>query len=120
MSYEIAIVIGLAAISFVLAYLSMNLNKEEHGALQVFFASLSLFFLWAVLSSVQVIMEIYSITAFLPLLLSMTNILIWGGIFFIFYNFVIFVRNIFLNLQIKKRRKSENPFGKTGGLSGNG
>lgn len=108
MAIEIAIVLGLAAISGVLAYLSMQVDREQHGVLQILFLMMSL---WIGLADFGAITEIVTIEgtyiAIVPLLIGSMTVFMWGAIFVTFYLIIVFIWNVFMNLR-KKHKEREN------------
>ena len=94
MAYDTALIIGFVGVSFIMAYISMNLNRREHGALQLLFLTLSFYSVWGTFTAMLVMLEEQSITNFNPLIESFMNVFIWGGVFLIFYMIVYFIYNL--------------------------
>lgn len=101
---------GFAAVSFILAYIAMNLDKKEHGALQIFFAVLSYLFLWVVAGFIRAALDEAGISRVDPLMESVLIVMTWGGVFFIFYLIVYFLWNLVKRMNMKKKAKENDPF----------
>lgn len=108
MSIETAVVLGIAAISGILAYLSMQVDREQHGVLQILFLMMSL---WTALADLGIISEIIitdaTYTVLTPLMNSLMTVFMWGSIFVMFYIIVVFIWNLFMGLR-KKHKEREN------------
>lgn len=106
MAYDTAVIIAYAAISAIMAYLAMNVDREKHGAIQILFIFLSLYGCWAILGAVGAIMEVQAITQLLPLNTAYMMIQMWATIFTLFYLFIMMIWNLYQYLiKLKGRRK---------------
>ena len=112
MAIETAIVLGLAAISGILAYLSMQVDREQHGVLQILFLMMSL---WVALADLGLIADIVVVegtySSVTPLLVNTMTVFMWGSIFVMFYIIIIFLWNVFMNFRQKHKERERGRLG---------
>jgi hypothetical protein len=115
-SYLIAVIFGLFAIAFILIYIAFQLTDTQHGALQILFVSIAVFILWAIANVTESVLYINNITLVIPLITTIETILVWGGVFFIFYLIVFFIWNLVKKFKYEKKKKAQDPFRSGDGL----
>lgn len=91
MAYDTAIVLGFAAISFIMAYLAFKVDPKQHGVLQILFMVLSLGGILNIIGSMNTIIEIQGISQFSGITQYSLIVWIWATVFVIFYIIVIFI-----------------------------
>ena len=92
--FQLIPIIGFSICSFILMFFAMNVGKE-HGPLQILFAALSYFFIWATVGAIQITLDINKITSYNALVNGILTAIIWGGVLFIGYLVISFLRNLF-------------------------
>lgn len=106
MAYEIAVVLGFVGISMISAYIAMNINRDKHGPIQIFFIFISLASWLGLLGSIEVILEIEGKTELSNIILASFTGVFYFIIFVLFYLSLVFIVNLKKLMEnYKKRRK---------------
>lgn len=113
MAYEIAVVLGFLGISFISAYLAMNIDRKQHGAIQILLIFVSMASWLLILSSIQIILEVEGKTELSNLVLAA-----WWSLFLIIFFMLFYVSLGFIyNLKdVVKRRKANRKDGLGGDM----
>lgn len=106
MAYDTAVVLGFLGISAIMGYLAMNVDKKEHGAIQILFVFVSMVFQYATLGAIKGILENESITKLDPLVNAALSGYFWIIFFVMFYMLAVFVWNLRKLADLKKQEKS--------------
>lgn len=99
MSYEIAVAVGLSAISFILIYLALNLKKHE--AIQLLFLFLGLYTIIAELSILTEFLVTGGQTALANIVGTLMGVCMWSTIIFLAYILIKFIIEV-LNIMLMK------------------
>lgn len=110
MAYDTAIVIGMASISFLFAYLGMNIDNKKHSFLQILFLALALVSSLNIVGSMFIITSEQSISSFDGLLTAMSTVQTWAILIFVAYLFLYFM------YEIIRERINDNKRRRSGGL----
>lgn len=111
MAYDVALVLGFGAIAFVMAYMAFNLDREEHGILQILFMFLAFFSILNVHGSMLVLLEEQAITAFNPMIEAQLNVFIWGLYLTLGYIFLVFMYRTALKMIYAFTKSKEKRLG---------
>lgn len=112
--YGISVILGLSAISFIFAYISLNIDSKKHGMLQFFFLALSMAFItidtWTLYQlalniGVDVSTDDSLSTALSNVFTYVYAVALYSMIFFIGYSIIMFIWNLFMSLKEKKQKE---------------
>jgi len=92
-------IIGMGILSFVMAYMALNMDKDEHGLLSIFFFVMSFAALINVIGVMAVVQEKNTLESIRPMMESTTTVWTWALVFFIGYLSLYVVWKIFLRLK---------------------
>jgi hypothetical protein len=93
MAYDIAVILGLAAIAFIFAFISTNVEKK-HSVLQFLFLFLSLGTILLIFAAMVDITARGDYTVLAELLSTGYTATVWVIVFFILYTIVYFLINV--------------------------
>lgn len=108
MAYDTAVIIAYSAISFTMAYLAMNIDRKEHGAIQILFIFLALYGGWALLGAVGGILDLEGADQLIPLNNAYITVQFWATYAILGYVFLMFIWTLkSVIMERKNRRKDE-------------
>lgn len=112
-TFPMVFILGYIIISAIMAYLAMNVDREQHGHIQILFIFLSLYFTMSALVGIQVVMDIKGILLLSGLNNTMLTVMSWVSWFILGYVIIIFLYNLFTALaDMAQNRRTK----KRGGL----
>lgn len=112
-SFPMAFILAYAVIAGIMAFLAMNMDKEQHGHIQILFIFLSLYSVISCLGATQVIIDLQGIPMLGSANLAIFTAFFWSSWFVLAYIILVFIRNLIMAIQemyIEKKAK------KRGGL----
>lgn len=113
-NYAIAFILAYVAFAALMAYIGMNINREQHGHIQILFLFLSLYSALSAIVGLQVMTDMLNI----PNLGSINNVVIiffpWFLWFMLGYMIIVFVFNL---LRALREWFDEKKAERRGGLS---
>lgn len=95
-------VVCILMIAGIMAYMAMNIDRKEHGAIQMFFIFISMVLQYASMGVVQSSMVVLGITSYSPLVNTIHMVYFWVIFFLLFYISAGFLFNL---VNVVKRRK---------------
>lgn len=112
-TFPVAYILGYVLIAAIMAYLSMNVDKEKHGHIQILFMFLSLFSVLSTIMAIQVVIDLQGIPLLGNANLNIYTAFFWSIFFVLAYLILMFIINLFHVVQDFVRTKKK---AKRGGL----
>lgn len=112
--FPLALILAYVAIAAIMAYLAMNIDREQHGHLQILFMFLSLYSSFSAVVGLQVMIDLQSIPGMGHINTTIITVFSWVSWFIMGYVILIFIYNLIMALQDQVAQKKAK---QRGGLS---